>query len=163
MESLRTACERQGFVDVRSYIASGNLVFSSALERDAVEAGLEEIVMRDFGFHSDAIARSLAEWKCYAEAAPFPVDRCERPSQINLCLSKRPPDLLAAEKLVTRATLGERVTVISDAIWIDFAGGVGLSKITPSVLDRSVGSPVTTRNWNTVAKLLDLARDAASD
>ena len=160
MAALRAACERAGFLHVRSYIASGNLVVSTGLARDAVEAALEEIIARDFGFHSDAIVRSLAEWRRLIETAPFAAARGERPNQINLCLPKCPPDPSAPETLAARATLGERVVLVDEALWIDFAGGVGESKITPALLDRAAGCPVTARNWNTVFKLLELAQES---
>ena len=64
----------------------------------------------------------------------------------------------AARLLQPYCAGGERVAVRGDALWIDYASGVARSKLTPAVLDRAVGSPVTARNWNTVqalARMLD--------
>ena len=46
----------------------------------------------------------------------------------------------------------------ADAIWIDFAGSIADSKMTPAFVNASVGSPTTARNWNTVRQLDALAR-----
>jgi uncharacterized protein (DUF1697 family) len=162
MAELRPACERAGFRQVQSYIASGNLVLSSADDRSAVEATIEGVIARDYGFHADAVARSAAEWAAYVGTAPFATERAARPAQIHLCLAKRTPAAGAAEALSRRATLGERFVIHGDALWVDFAGGVGRSKVTPGLLDRSVGAPVTVRNWNTVVKLLALAGGTTS-
>jgi uncharacterized protein (DUF1697 family) len=39
---------------------------------------------------------------------------------------------------------------------VHYANGAGRSKLTPALLDRLAGSPVTARNWNTVLKLNEL-------
>lgn len=153
MADLRSACEAAGFGAVASYIASGNLVLSSDLPAAGIETAVEAIVKDRYGFHADTIVRSAADWAAYLEAEAFAEERAARPSQVHLCLAKQRPVDGAAERLAERATLGERFIVEGDALWADFAGGVGRSKITPAVLDRAVGSPVTARNWNTVIKL----------
>lgn len=79
-----------------------------------------------------------------------------------LGLSKAPPQPDAAARLQERATRGERVRLVGDALWIHFPGGVAESRLSPALLDRLAGSPVTTRNWRTVLKLHELARDAPS-
>jgi uncharacterized protein (DUF1697 family) len=64
----------------------------------------------------------------------------------------------AVDGLRTRCTLGERIVQVGDAVWIHFAGGVGRSKISPVLVDRLVGSPVTMRNWRTVLRLDEMIK-----
>jgi uncharacterized protein (DUF1697 family) len=160
MARLRAACAEAGFGNVRSYVASGNLLLDTALDPAAAEAQVEAIVARDFGFHSDAIARTLYQWRALVAAAPFAPERAERPRMVHLCLSKRPL-AAAAARLAERAQAGEQVAVAGDALWIDYAEGVARSKLTPAALDRAAGSPVTARNWRTVTALLALAQESA--
>lgn len=161
MARLRAACADAGFGNVRSYVASGNLLLDTALDPAAAEAQVEAIVARDFGFHADAIARTLDQWRALVAAAPFAPERAERPKMVHLCLSKRPlaPDVAA--RLAERAQAGEQVALAGDALWIDYAEGVARSKLTPTALDRAAGSPVTARNWRTVTALLSLAQEPA--
>jgi uncharacterized protein (DUF1697 family) len=67
------------------------------------------------------------------------------------------------EKLQERAVNGERIVQVGDALWLHFQGGVAKSKLSPTLLDRLVGSPVTMRNWRTVLKLQDMARHSSSE
>ncbi len=157
MAELREACREAGFADVQSYIQSGNLVFSGDGDAAAIEGRVEAVVERQFGFSSEAIARTAAQWSAYATGSPFPEVEAERPGNLHLCLSKRAPKADAAERLMERATLGERVVLAGDALWVDFAGGVGQSKLLPAVFDKLAGSTVTARNWNTVLKLQEMA------
>ena len=157
MKELRAKCEALGMTDVGSYIASGNLVATSTMPSAEIEAAIETLVERDYGFHSDTIVRTLAQWERIVADAPFEDERRDRPARLHLCLTKRPPAADIVERLEARATLGERFILVGDALWVDFAEGVGNSKLTPAIFDKSAGSPLTARNWNTVQKLLDLA------
>jgi uncharacterized protein (DUF1697 family) len=157
MAELREACRVEGFEAVESYIQSGNLVLSADAGAAEVEAAIEKLVLERFGFHSDTIARTAGQWAAYARREAFPEAAASRPKALHLCLSKRPLKPDAAERLVERAALGERALVAGDALWVDFAGGVGASKLTPALIDRATGSPTTARNWNTVLKLHAMA------
>ena len=157
MAELRDACRAAGFTDVETYIQSGNLALSSDLGASALEGVIEKIVLDNFGFTSEAMARTSRQWSRYAGGSPFPEVEAERPGNLHLCLSKRAPKADAAERLMERAKLNERVVLAGDALWIDFVGGAGHSDITPAFLDKMVGSTVTARNWNTVQKLHAMA------
>lgn len=75
-----------------------------------------------------------------------------------LALSKAPPKRDMLDGLRERTARGERIVQVGDALWIHYGRGVAKSKLLPGLLDRLVGSPVTTRNWRTVLKLDELAR-----
>lgn len=157
MAELREACAEAGFADVQSYIQSGNLILSGDGDAAAIETAIEAVVERRFGFFAEAIVRTADQWSTYAAGSPFPEVETERPGNLHLCLSKRPPKADAAERLMERATLGERVVLAGDALWVDFLGGTGESKLLPAVFDKLAGSTVTARNWNTVLKLREMA------
>jgi uncharacterized protein (DUF1697 family) len=73
-----------------------------------------------------------------------------------LVLAKRPPAAGAAEAIEARAKDGERVRQAGDALWFHYPNGAGTSKLTPSLVDRAIGSPGTARNYNTVMKLKEM-------
>jgi uncharacterized protein (DUF1697 family) len=157
---------------VQSYIQSGNLVVSAAGSQPALEAELEAEIERRFGLSIPVVVRAAADWHSYVQNSPFPEASRAEPNRVMLALSKRPPKLNAAHDLCERATNGERVIQAGDALLIHFPGGVAKSKLTPSLLDRVVGSSVTMRNWRTVVKLGEMVtqvrcvaagRPAASD
>jgi len=65
-------------------------------------------------------------------------------------LAQEPFPKSAEAALKEKSTNGESLQQVGNALWIHFPLGVGKSKLTPAVLDRIAGSPVTLRNWNTV-------------
>jgi uncharacterized protein (DUF1697 family) len=157
MSDLCTLVSKAGYTNVCSYINSGNLLFeASKLKSNQVEDELEKAIEKQFGFHVDVIVRTALQWKKYASGSPFPNAERSRPNFLHLGLSKLPCNKNLSAKLSDRITLGEKITLLGDAIWVDFLGGVGKSKLTPGLFDKFAGSPVTMRNWNTVQKLAEL-------
>lgn len=157
MAELRSLCGELGCSDARTYIQSGNLIFTSPAAPADVEADLEKAIEQTFQLRIPVIIRPVTAWPVYMAANPFPAEAKREPALVMMALSKLAPTLDAASALRNRATSGERIEQAGDAIWIHFAGGVARSKLTPTLLDRLAGSPVTMRNWRTVCAIGELA------
>ena len=160
MADLRAICTKSGMTGVESYIQSGNLVLSAAGKPEAIEAEIEGLIERRFKLSIPVIVRRASAWPAYIRGNPFSGESRTEANRVMLALSKRAPIPDAVEALQARAAAGERVRQAGDALWIHFPGGSGTSKLSPSVFDRLVGSPVTLRNFNTVLKLGEMAEGA---
>jgi uncharacterized protein (DUF1697 family) len=162
MSELRSLCTEIGWGDVQSYIQSGNVVFSAVATPAILESKLEAAIKRRFGLSIPIIIRSAANWSAYAKSNPFPTASKTEANLVMLALSKTKPNPGAVNELRQRAANGERIAQTGDALWIHFSSGVARSKLSPGLLDRLVGSPVTARNWRTVLKLDELASNRVS-
>jgi uncharacterized protein (DUF1697 family) len=160
MAELRPLCGKLGWGNVQTYIQSGNVVFSATGNSKALELELERAVERRFGVSVPVIVRAAADWPAYVNGNPFPEASETHPSAVMMLLSKAPPKSDAAARLLERATHGERIIAVGDALWVYFKDGVADSKLSPALFDRLAGSPVTARNWRTVLKLDELQREA---
>ena len=157
MAQLRALCGELGWEDARTYIQSGNLVFSAPGKAEALEAELEKGIRERFGLDVPVIVRTAAQWTALVAANPFPKVAEDEPNRLQLLVSKDVPKDDAAEKLMDRARAGEVVKAAGGALWFHFPAGVGTSKLTPSLIDKAAGSPSTGRNWRTVLKLQEMA------
>lgn len=153
MAELRALCAELGWADVATYIQSGNVVFTAPGRPAALEKVLEEAIGREFGIDVPVIVRTAAEWAHYPPANPFPKAAEDEPNRLMLLLAKAMPAQGAEEVIQARAVAGERVRRVGDALWFHYPEGAGTSKLTPSMIDRAIGSPATARNYNTVLKL----------
>lgn len=156
MAELRTLCADLGWRDVETYIQSGNVVFAAAGKPGTHEAALEKAVAQAFGVSVPAIVRAGAKWPELIAGNPFAQAAEEEPNRLMLCLAKKPLLDDAGEAIQARARDGEQVRQVGEALWIHYPGGAGTSKLSPSLLDRLAGSPVTARNWRTACKLSDM-------
>lgn len=154
MAELRDLCRKDGIEDIETYIQSGNLVFTAS-SAAAAEKRIEALVEANFGFRSEAIARTAKQWAVYANESPFS-DAEERGNLVHLGLAKQKLADDVVEKLRSKAIHDEEIVVRGDALWIDFRNGVGQSKLMPDFINRCAGSPVTMRNWRTVRKLAEM-------
>ena len=158
MSDLRPLCSELGWHDVQTYIQSGNIVFKAGAAPAKLEAQLEEAIEHQFGLSIAIIVRAATSWPGYVGGNPYPDVSEREPNRVMLGLSKAAPNQDAVEKLRQRAAPCERIVQVGDALWIHYGVGVAESKLSPAILDRLVGSPVTLRNWRTVVKLGEMAR-----
>lgn len=162
MAELRTLCDSLGWTDVQTYIQSGNLLFRAAGKPAALEDALQTAIAERFELDIATLVRHADEWPLLMAANPFPDASDVEPDRVMLALSRQPPRDDALERLRARAVRGERVGLSGGALWVHFPEGAGTSKITPTLLDRAAGSPVTLRNWRTVMKLAEMTRKTSA-
>lgn len=156
MAELRALCEKLGWGEVRTYIQSGNVVFEASGEAPALEAALEKALSAHFGFAPAVIVRSAGRLKALAAANPFPEESKTEPGRVLIGLSKDKPKAGVADAIRLKAAAAERVEEAGGALWFHYPAGVGSSKLTPTLIDRAVGSPLTARNWRTISKLREM-------
>ncbi len=151
MADLREMCVALGFNGVRTYIASGNVVFSTGLSEAEVKKALEERLRAYAGKPVGVMVRTAREMADVLSANPFPDDPGNR--TVALFLDAPPP----ADTLDTvRNRVDERVGLGKREIYIAYGSGMGTSK-----LAIPAGAGGTARNMNTVAKLAELSRGLA--
>ena len=146
MQELRALTEEAGFHDVRTYVASGNLVLASEGTANFIEATLERTVEERFGFAVDVVARSKDQWADYLNSNPFGIEGERESNLVMLCIGKQPATDESAAAVRVRASGNERVELRGDALWLYFGDGSGRSRM-------GVGPSTgvwTTRNLRTV-------------
>jgi uncharacterized protein (DUF1697 family) len=163
MAGLRDVCADLGWADVRTWVQSGNVVFAAAGSAATAEQVLERAIADHFGIDIPVIVRRGADWPALAAGNPFPEAARTEPNLVMVALSKVRPQDDAVDRLRERAQGDERLERVGDALWIHYSAGVAKSKLSPGMLDRAVGSPVTTRNWRTVLKLQEMLEEGGRE
>ncbi|RYF91451.1 MAG: DUF1697 domain-containing protein, partial [Caulobacteraceae bacterium] len=115
---LRKLVEDEGFTAVKSYIASGNLVFEGTGKPAELEARLEAAAAKALGLKSDWILRTPAEWTAMIEASPFPDFAKATPSRYLVTVFKTEPDPKRLDEVRAMATLGEEMKLVGRALYI---------------------------------------------
>jgi len=151
MQDLREGCVKAGLSDVRTLLATGNLICTSRLPREQVQACIDAVIKGHGLEKNPVVMRTPAEIARTMAACPFAEAAEERPSRLLIVYLDGPaPDDIEAR-------LGEYgsepVKAIGDAAFIDYRDGVATSKLTPERVSRLTGRIATARNWNTSGKL----------
>jgi uncharacterized protein (DUF1697 family) len=157
MADLRALCGDLGWSDVQTYIQSGNIVFDAKGKAEALESQLETAIAKRFGFDVPVIVRSAEQWREIVAGNPFANEAEKTPNWVLLGLAKQALEPDAADAIAAKGKAGEKVEAAGEALWFHYPEGVGRSKLTPALIDRAAGSPVTARNWRTVLTLQEMA------
>jgi len=150
MSDLKAICEAIGCRGVRTYIASGNVVFKSSRNEKQIKAAIEERLHAHFGKPVAVIVRTADEMAKVAAAIPFPDTPGNRVVAIFLDMPV-PPDTL---KTVTGCSPREEVRLGQREIFVRYDEGMAHSKLRIPIAKEG-----TARNMNTVAKLAAMAQE----
>ncbi|MCC8976812.1 DUF1697 domain-containing protein [Bradyrhizobium brasilense] len=147
MTELKAMCVDEGFADAQTYIASGNVVFSSKLGAAKVKAALERRLQAYAGKPVGVVIRSADEIAAVLRANPFP--KAPPNYTVAIFLDEPPPkDALKDIK----GQQDEEVRLGKREIYVAYGSGMGRSK-----LKIPAAAKGTARNINTIAKLAELA------
>jgi len=146
MSDLKRLCHEAGFESIRTYIASGNVVFSSSDSPDKARSVLEKRLEDWAGARMEVLVRTAREMADLVAANPYP----DQPgNQVAvLFLERQPPGDLAAR---ISGVGNERFSPAAKEVFVHYPDGLGQSKLK---FDLGMG---TTRNMNTVSKLAAMA------
>ena len=148
MADLKAMCEAAGFRSVRTYIASGNVVFESVLSETAVRQELEGRLRGYAGKSVDVAVRTATEMAEVLARNPFPDAPANR--TVAIFLDSAPPANVL-DTLLGR--VDEQVGVGRREIYVYYGANMARSKLKIPAAKNG-----TARNMNTIAKLADLAR-----
>ena len=157
MDELRELCESLGFGEPRTFIQSGNVIFR-AKEKSlaAIGAKLEAGIEGRFGFRPDAILRTAATLEAAMAASPF-AGRDPAKSHITF-LKSDPGDRARAQAMAIKID-PEEMHAIGSELHTYYPLGQGKSKFPAAAVQKAIGVPGTARNLNSVAKMLEMARE----
>ena len=149
MAALVKMCAALGFEQVRTYIASGNAVFSSRLRERKVKAALEECLADYAGKPVGVLVRTAAEMAAVLAANPFRAVPTNR--TVAIFLDAAPPPNALEE---ARGKRSELLALGAREIYVAYRDGIADSKLL--IPCAATG---TARNMNTIAKLAAMAAE----
>lgn len=148
MSELKAMCEAAGFGNVKTYIASGNVVFTSEMGEAQVRKALEERLEAYAGKPVGVVVRTAREMAEVVKANPFPDAKPNH--TVAIFLDRQPADD-TLDTVRNRAD-DEEVRLGKREIYVSYGSGMGRSKLAIPAARQG-----TARNMNTIAKLAEMA------
>jgi uncharacterized protein (DUF1697 family) len=155
MKELASALEKSGFKNVKTLLNSGNVIVESTLNDGTVAKKFEEVVEKTFGFGAHTIVRSMDALKKLEQSDPFkgiPITDKTR-LYVTFFSAKADSTLKIPYMSPDKSYRILKVTPTEILSMLDLSRGMG----TPDamgILEKEFGKNLTTRNWNTVQKIL---------
>ncbi|KOG31225.1 DUF1697 domain-containing protein [Streptomyces resistomycificus] len=160
MADLRTLMEGLRYEGVRTYLQSGQATFASDQgDEETLAAELSGAVEKHFGFPVDVIVRDHAYLKAVADACPFPAAELEA-KQLHVTYFSAPVGAERFAEIDQAAYLPEEFRLGDRALYLYAPEGLGRSKLAEQLSRPRLNKGVvaTSRNWNTVVRLVEMTR-----
>jgi uncharacterized protein (DUF1697 family) len=157
MKALGALCEAHGCTLVQTYIQSGNVVFRAAAKTAAAfPRALKERIKKDFGFETTLILRTADEMRAVTLNNPYFKPGVDT-RFLHVTFLADEPNLTQVVKLNPVCVDDEAFSLRGKEIFLYLPNGSGRSKMAAYGFDKILHTVGSTRNWQTVNKLLALA------
>jgi uncharacterized protein (DUF1697 family) len=149
MSELAEMCRAASFADVRTYIQSGNVVFTSKLSEPTVKKKLEDLLAKKLGKPAGVMVRTGDELRAVLKSNPF---KQAPPNRVLVLFLDGPPARAVFADLT--GPDGEEVKLKGREVFVHYPNGQGKSKLKLPLANLGTG-----RNINTVSKLAEMAAE----
>lgn len=157
MKDLLSLFQELGFADVQTYIQSGNVIFNASNRAvDSIAANIAAAVKSRYGFEPKILLMTAAEYRCVIDANPFRA-ATDDPKTLHCFFLAEPAEEADLEACSNLKLPNEEFVLSDRAFYLSAPGGVGRSKLAQRV-EKLLGVPTSARNWRTVMKIDEIAR-----
>jgi uncharacterized protein (DUF1697 family) len=163
MADLRDLATRLGFLDVVSLLQSGNLLLRADGRPVGLEKRLEAEARKRLSLEIDFFVRGADEWADLIARNPLHAEAKRDPAHLVVVFMKDPPDRRQVEALQDAIPGHEIVKADGRHAYVFYPDGIGRSRLTHGLIEKTLGTRGTARNWNTVLKLGKLVTNAVPD
>lgn len=155
MAELRRMLADTGCTDVQTYVQSGNAVFATHLAERALTEAVEEALGAYMGRPIATTLRTRAELRAVVGGNPFAAV-ATKPANLCVTFLSAPPTQAEVAPLGRQRWAPDLFEVAGREIYTWHPNGQGRSPLAAALTKLPVRGAITTRNWNTVLKLLEM-------
>lgn len=156
MAQLREVLAADGFGNVRTYIASGNALVDSELSAQEIEERVHELIKTHIGPDLAVVARTGTQLKKVLDGNPFRIGHDL--ARVFFVLFTRTPPPEKVKDLQAQDFAPEKLVIQKNAAYMYIPGTYGRNRLSNNYLERKLGVPATTRNFNTLDRLIGMSK-----
>ena len=160
MEDLRKRMEAAGYAAVKTFIQSGNILFTSG-ERSAGPQGkhMEALLKQEYGYDVTVFIITKNELKSAIDNNPYVEGRVEEATgfkKLYVTFLSGEPLIEDIEKLKQVPIGQDEIAVVGNVLYFKLFSKASDSKLSNNLIESKLKLRATTRNWNTTLKLLNM-------
>lgn len=153
MAALKLLFEGLGFENVVTYIQSGNVVFS-ANEANGLAERISKEIKKQFGWEIPVLVKTANDIAKILKDCPFEESK---KTEAYFMLFATPPNQELMNTVAEISYPNEEFFLASECVYIYFGNGYGNAKLNNNFFEKKLEVAATTRNYRTLAKLVELA------
>lgn len=159
MTDLKALYENLKFTDVKTYIQSGNVIFKSNEKLSDLEFAkkIEEDIYKNYDFQVPVIIRRIDEMKHIISANPFLKEENIDVKKLHITFLSEIPDKENVESIEKIDFSPDKFVIHGKEIYLYIPNSYAETKLPNNFFEKKLKVKATTRNWNTVNKLSEMA------
>ncbi|MBV7269520.1 DUF1697 domain-containing protein [Winogradskyella luteola] len=155
MAELRELLTSFGLKNVKTYIQSGNVIFQSlGNDNKALEKQIKQSILDHFGFDVSVLVKTRAQLKKIFDDCPFSEEK--KVNSYFAVLTEIPNEDLVLEAC-KKTYENEEYKILNNCLYFYCANGYGKAKFNLNFFERKLNVNATSRNYNTLNKLLGMS------
>jgi uncharacterized protein (DUF1697 family) len=156
MADLRAILQGLGYEDAVTHLQSGNAVVTSRKRPATVKREVERALADGLGLGTEVFVRTRAELAAVVRRDPLG-DVAANPSRYLVTFLSGTPSAALKRQLEAAVAPPDRAVLRGDALYSWHPDGLQRSKLMALLGRKDLGLSATSRNWNTVTRLLAIA------
>lgn len=163
MDFLRDLCVSLKCDNPQTLLQSGNVVFlTTSRGVPELAKSIETAIERKLGFRPNVLLRTVPELREVIAHNPFANRKGIDPGKLVVTFLGGEPSPENRKALLAMDIAPEELKILGRHLYIYFPNGQARPRLSWPRVEKIVGPAFTSRNWNTVTKLLDLAKSLES-
>ena len=159
MTELKSLMETDGFVDVQTYIQSGNIVFKSFSNKlDMISSKLEKLINSNYGFHVPILILTPQQLLLARNNNVYLNDETKEKSKLAFTFLYSTPTQENIAKLMSYDFPEEDIKLIDNMVYLHLINGAGRAKLNNNFIENKLKVTASSRNYNTVLKLIEMSK-----
>lgn len=158
MDELKVMYLNLGFLNVETFIQSGNIVFESHIsDKTEIKNLLEESINKHFGFDVPVHLLSKLEIEDVFKINPFLKKDSIPIEHLGITFLENYPDETSLQSISELSIAGkDEFQVIDICIFLLLPNGFGRTKLNNNFFERKLNTNATSRNWKTITRLREM-------
>jgi uncharacterized protein (DUF1697 family) len=159
MTDLKALYEKLGFKNVNTYIQSGNVIFKTdkKISHQDLAEKIEKVISRQYGFEVPVINRTREELNKIILANPFLEIKGIDKSKLHVTFLATEPDQANIKFIREFDYTPDKFIISGTEVFLHIPVSYAETKLSNKFFESKLKVSATTRNWNTVTKLAEMA------
>ena len=151
MADVREVLGNNGFIDVRTWIQSGNIALQTSLDAATTAVQIRQLLQTHLGVDLATVIKTKEQLQAVLDGNPFNQDEYDL-KRVFFTLCNQP--LADTADLIGQDFGEEKLCICEQAAYMYIPTDASRSKLSNVFLEKKLGVSLTTRNFNTISKMI---------
>jgi uncharacterized protein (DUF1697 family) len=159
MPELITAFKSLGFKDVKTYLQSGNVIFTtSKRNKSELISLIQEKIKWVFNYPVSVVLISANKLQGIISTNPFLIDSEIDTKNLHITFLSERPTVSSLNRIEAMPGEQDKFVISGREVYLYCPNGYGRTRYSNAYFEKKLGTSATTRSWQTVVNLANMIK-----